>query len=120
MGRQVSRRHQEINGYPVYLVRSAPHTYWVRLAASGRTLGSVFKDRSAWCWATTRNAYRGDGRPESARDGLGEPVPAHLDGIGRVTTQMAACEALVAHLAARQAPALGFGPHPEVRSVSHV
>lgn len=100
--------------------RDATGGYWVRLAANGRTLGEVARDRSQWIWATTRTAYRGDGRPETASDGVADIVPGHLDGLGKAATQQAACAALVAHLEARKAPALGHGPHPDVRSPSHV
>jgi hypothetical protein len=94
--------------------------YWVRLAETGRTLGCVYKIRSKWRWTTTRAAFRGDGRPGNARDGIGDVVPQHLDAEGVAGTQQAACAALVAHLEAHQAPALGYGPHEDVRSPSHV
>jgi hypothetical protein len=96
--------------------------YWVRLATTGRTLGEVFRDRSTWCWATTRTAYRGDGRPDHQRDGNPtDLVPASLDGLGRQPTRSAACARLVEHLQQQQAPALGYGPHPAVteRTPSH-
>lgn len=109
-------RHKIAGGYELRLVRR-PHTggYWVRMATSGRTLGEVAPDRSAWIWATTRNAYRGDGRPGLESDGdATDTVPAHLDALGKQPTQQAACEALVTHLHATSAPALGHGPHPDV------
>lgn len=108
-------RHRVVGGRELALCRSTvPAQYWVRITPSGRTLGCVFKDHSKWCWATTRNAYRGDGRPESATDGIFDDVPAHLDAFGKQDTQLAACECLVRHLEATQAPALGYGPHPDV------
>lgn len=108
-------RHVTACGYELRLGRaSVPAQYWVRLATTGRTLGCVFKDRSKWCWATTRNAYRGDGRPASATDGIGDQVPAHLDALGKVRTLQGACTALVIHLHTTKAPVLGFGPHPDV------
>jgi hypothetical protein len=108
-------------GHDLRLTRR-PRTggYWVRCAATGRTLGEVAQDRSKWIWATTRIAFQGDGRPDSASDGWGDRVPAHLDGLGLATTRAKACAALVAHLDARKAPALGHGPHPDVRQGVHL
>jgi hypothetical protein len=114
-------RHQTVADRELRLCRSSvPSQYWVRLAETGRTLGCVYKIRSQWRWATTRTAFRGDGRPGSATDGIGDVVPEHLDAEGTAATQIAACAALVAHLEVRKAPALGYGPHPDVRSPSHV
>lgn len=108
-------RHLTVHGRQLRLCRR-PDTggYWVRIEGSGRTLGEVTLDRSRWIWATTRNAYRGDGRPQSAADGIGDLVPTHLDALGKRPTQLAACAALLAHLEATKAPALGYGPHPDV------
>ena len=108
-------RHLDANGFTLALCRtSVKSQYWVRLASTGRTLGCVYKTRSTWKWTTTRNAYRGDGRPETATDGIFDDVPARLDAEGQAITQQIACEALVTHLVVTQAPALGYGPHPDV------
>jgi hypothetical protein len=101
--------------YTLRLVPKDSGGYWVRRKFTGRTLGTVTQVRSKWNWETWPSAYRGDGRKGSERDGyLSDIVPAGLLRSGRETTQQAACEALVAHLVANQAPALGFGPHPDV------
>jgi hypothetical protein len=106
--------HQIIDGRELRLCRRSTGGYWVRLADNGRTLGKVVPDRSRWVWTTTPTAYRGDGRPESANDGISDVVPGHLNGIGLAATRKTACAALVAHLMSSRAPALGFGPHPDV------
>lgn len=93
--------------------RTGARGYWVRLEPGLRTLGVVYPERSRWNWESSPNAFRGDGRPESARDG--EPtdsVPDWLAGSGRKNTRHDACWALVGYLENRAAPALGHGPHP--------
>lgn len=109
-------RHKTAGGRELRLCRRAETGgYWVRLADTGRTLGEVAPHRSRWIWATTRNAYRGDGRPGTASDGSpSDFVPGHLDGLGIASTQQAACGFLLAHLETHRAPALGYGPHPDV------
>jgi hypothetical protein len=90
--------------------------YWVRRADNRRTLGVVVKVRSRWNWVTTSNAFRGDGRPGSERDGsASDKVPDSLAGTGRASAQRDACAALIGHLDARRAPVLGYAPHPDVR-----
>jgi hypothetical protein len=111
----------DIGPHRVRLACTSPATYRVYGAPCGRILGSVWRERSRWYWSTTRSAYRGDGRAQSLTDGSPlDVVPEALDGLGKAATQQAACAALVAHLEARKAPALGYGPHPDVRSPSHV
>jgi len=89
--------------------------YWVRRADTGRTLGTVYKHRSAWNWASSRVAFQGDGRPGLEADGRTDKVPEHLDGAGREKTQGDACAALIIYLEVNCAPAMGFGPHQDVR-----
>lgn len=89
--------------------------YYVRVAGTGRTLGAVWRDRGKWWWATSANAYRGDGRPGSECDGhAADVVPEHLAGGGRETGRRRACAALVEHLVAHRAPVLGYGAHAAV------
>ena len=114
-------RRKVADGRALRLVRRvATGGYWVRLVDNGRTLGEVAPDRSGWIWATTRNAYRGDGRPGHEADGdPTDTVPAHLDGLGKASTQQAACGFLLTHLEVNRAPALGHGPHPDVVRRAH-
>lgn len=108
-------RQQIVNGRSLRLCRSStPAQYWVRSTETGRSLGVVYLLRSSWYWAASKAAYRGDGRPDSATDGIGDVVPNELCADGRVATQRAACAALLTHLETTRAPALGYGPHPDV------
>ena len=109
-------RHIEAHGLTLRLCRSTvPAQYWVRITPSDRSLGVVYRVRSKWVWATTRAAYRGNGLPGRESDGLGDKVPDHLDAAGEEKTLQAACEQLIEHLDRTQAPALGYGPHIDVK-----
>ena len=112
----MSGRHISVNGLELRLCRSSvPGQYWVRISPSDRSLGVVYRIRSKWTWATNRAAYRGDGRPGQLSDGLADKVPEHLDAAGSESTLQRACEQLIIHLYRTQAPALGYGPHQDVR-----
>jgi hypothetical protein len=109
-------RHITAHGLPLRLCRSTvPQQYWVRISPSDRSLGVVYRIKSRWTWATSRAAYRGDGRPGHLSDGLDDKVPDHLDAAGSEKTLQLACEQLINHLDRTQAPALGYGPHQDVR-----
>lgn len=108
-------RHLDAHGLGLRLCRSTvPAQYWVRLADTGRSLGVVYRIGSRWKWASTKPAFAGDGRPGSAGDGIGDKVPEHLLAAGQQATLQTACEELISHLFTAQAPALGYGPHPDV------
>lgn len=93
---------------------------WVRLASTGRTLGQITPRGREWDWAPSPTAFRGDGRPGHECDGNPvDMVPgALLEGgtVGGPRSAVTRC--LVDALRMRQAPALGFGPHPEVSLVA--
>lgn len=94
--------------------RTGARGYWVRLAASGRTLGAVYPERSRWTWETSASAYRGDGRPGHERDGdPSERVPEYLLRTGRAESRRDACFDLFSYLKLSGAPALGNGPLSE-------
>jgi hypothetical protein len=117
----VSGRCLEADDYSLRLVPTGNGGYWVRRRMTGRTLGTVTKIRSKWHWEAWPAAYRGDGRKGRERDGqLSDVVPIDLKGSGAAYTQRDACEALIDHLKANQAPALGFGPHSRVKSRGEV
>jgi len=89
---------------------------WVRLASTGRTLGQITPHGREWGWEPSPAAFRGDGRPGHECDGNpADMVPgALLEGGTVAGTRSAVTRCLVDTLRVRQAPALGFGPHPEV------
>ena len=112
-----------IESWTLRLVPREAGGYWVRRRPSGRTLGVVYPDRSRWAWETWAGAYRGDGRDGCQTDGCpSDPVPTALLIGGRASTRTIACRRLLWFLDEHQAPALGYGPHPQVmsREVSNV
>lgn len=89
--------------------------YWVRLEATGRTLGVVYLDRFRWSWETWPAAYRGDGREGHETDGdPSDVVPTVLQAAGRAQTRTDACQRLLRSLDEHMAPALGYGRHSRV------
>lgn len=88
---------------------------WVRLASTGRTLGTIVPIGKCWDWAPSPSAFRGDGRRGHERDGdPTDRVPSELltaDTPQRLRLRHEACAALVECLWRRRAPVLGFGPH---------
>jgi hypothetical protein len=108
-------RQIDVDGLQLRLVPSTVRSqYWVHIRPSDRSIGVVYKIRSRWMWASTKPAFRGDGRPGLETDGLEDKVPEHLLGAGSESTLQRACEELILHLLQTQAPALGYGPHPDV------
>ena len=114
-------RPLHVNGHDLVLCARDRGGYWVRLAATRRTLGVVVKVRSRWDWVTTSNAFRGAGRPGHETDGSAtDRVPPELAGAGRQCVQLDACACLVEYLTANRAPVLGYGPHRSVRVAQEV
>lgn len=107
---------EDVGGHVLRLARREAGGYWVRLAATGRTLGVIAPPRrGCWSWSVWGAAFRGDGRTGRERDGDSlDTVPASLRLSGEARTRRGACGELVDCLTEHEAPVMGFGPHAGV------
>jgi hypothetical protein len=108
----------------VRLVHIGSHVWRVERADSGKVLGLVEGQRGSWRAKASMRAFLGDGPDDG--EPVGDWVPRalyaplmaseghhYLPGTQR--TQESAVAALQTYLDEHRAPAMGHGPHAEVR-----